>query len=244
MTYIMDKITLSSLDSTETAIYKAALEGGRLTLAGIAKATNRNRTSLYPYVASLLEKGYLVKTVTGKRQYYSAANPEKIHVTLKKQLEGFESQLPFLLDIYSRAKKQPTIEVFEGKEAIFRAFKQAYQEAFYVKTFFEFEKFASIYNMQTEGNELFKILREQKFPFQGLASNSEASRKFIKTYKDEGFSARFMPPGITFPAEFFIYNQKVLIVSYERMFAVLIESEDITTFLKTLFDYFWKQAGR
>lgn len=236
----MKNIEITSLNQTEQAIYTAVLEGGRLTLAGIAKKAHLNRTSLYPYVTSLLQNGYLLKTVTGKRQYYSAANPEKIYETLQKQLRGFEAQLPHLLDIYSRAKKQPTIQVFEGKEAIFGAFKTAYEEALYVKTFFEFEKFASVFDMKTEGRELFRILREQQFPFQGLASNSQQSRDFIARHKVDMINARMMPPDITFPVEFFIYNQKLLLVSYERMFAVLIESEDIATFLRTLFDYFWK----
>lgn len=216
------------------------MQGGRLTLGGIAKASNQNRSSLYPYIESLLQKGYLLKTVVGKRQYYSAASPEKIHTALKKQLAGFESHLPFLLDIYSRAKKQPTVQVFEGKEAVFAAFKDAYTEALYVKTFFEFDKFSSVFSMQHEGRELLQIIRNKEVDFKGLASNSSASRTFTESLKDDTMKTRFMPPGITLPAEFFIYNQKLLIVSYERMFAVLIESEDITTFLRTIFDYFWK----
>ena len=236
----MKDLHLTSLTPLETTLYETILQGGRLTLGAIAKASKQNRSSLYPYIDSLLEKGYIYKTVVGKRQNYSAASPEKIHKLLKQQLAGFESHLPFLLDIYSRAKKQPTVQVFEGKSAIFDAFKGAYAEALYVKTFFEFERFAAVYSMQHEGRELLEIIRNKEVEFRGLASNSPSSQQFIEKFKDDTMKTRFMPPGITLPAEFFIYNQKLLIVSYERMFAVQIESEDITTFLRTLFDYFWK----
>jgi sugar-specific transcriptional regulator TrmB len=80
----MNQLNLTNLTPLETTLYETVLQGGRLTLGGIAKASNQNRSSLYPYIESLLQKGYLLKTVVGKRQYYSAASPEKIHTALKK----------------------------------------------------------------------------------------------------------------------------------------------------------------
>lgn len=238
----MSEHSYGNFNATESAIYQAVLEGGKLTLSSVAKRTGHNRTTLYPYVDTLLQQDYLLKTISGKRTYYTAASPEKLFKRLQANVAGFEAQLPFLLEIYKRAKKQPVIEFYEGKKAIFKAFKQAYQEAFYIKTFFEFGNFAQVFSMQKEGNELLKLLSEREIEYQGLASNTSTSTEFVKKYIEDGVNARLMPAGITFPAEFFIYNQKVLIVSYERKFAVVIESEDITSFLVTIFNHFWKTA--
>lgn len=234
------KIPATQLSEVETQLYSSILEGGQMTLSAIADKTALNRTTLYPYIDSLLKKDYIRKTIKGRRTFYTAANPQKIFNNFKDQLAGFEEQLPFLVELYKKSRKQPVIQVFEGDEGIFKAFKEAYSEALYIKTFFEFENFSRSFPMQKEGNELLKLLKQNEIQFQGLASDSPVSREFVQKYKNDGINAHLMPKGMTFPAEFFLYNQKVLLVSYERKFVVVIESEDIKVFLETLFDYFWK----
>lgn len=229
------------LGDKEAEIYVAILSGGPLTLSRVASLTKINRTTLYPYIHSLLEAEYITQTIRGKRTLYVAENPIKLLRQLKKREHSLELLMPGLQEIYARTSHQPKITTYEGVEGIAKMFREAGEMANYVKTFFSPSKYLSILSME-EGNYFLEQTKKNGVRAKGLCSDSEEGRQFMKTYKDINMNMRLMPHGISFPVEFMIYNQRVLIVSFEHRFAVLVESTDIKEFLEKMFDHFWGVA--
>jgi sugar-specific transcriptional regulator TrmB len=232
----------AGLTAKEAAAYLAVLHGGRLTLAGIAKATKINRTSLYRTVEQLLKRDYLSKEIRGKRLYYVAENPTKILRSARKKQASLEALVPLMLEVYRTVNVQPTVKTYEGADGLLKVFIDAFEVANYTKTFFSPGKFDSVLNMRKGGRVLLDLMREKGFRAQGLCADNPEGHKFMREYKGEHIEVRLMPHGIDFPVEFMIYNQNLIIASYEHLFAVVIESPDIKQFIETLWDHFWRQA--
>lgn len=236
------ELQATGLSAKEAQVYLAILHAGRLTLAGIAKKTKTNRTSLYRPVDALLARDYLSKTIYGKRIYYVAENPAKILRTSRKKQAALETMVPALVEVYRSVNVQPKITTYEGTDGLLKVFIDAFEVANYTKTFFSPGKFDSVLNMRKGGRALLDLMREKGFRAQGLCADNPEGHKFMKEYKGEHIEVRKMPHGIDFPVEFMIYNQSLIIASYEHLFAVVIESPDIKQFIETLWDFFWRQA--
>ncbi len=232
----------AGLTDKEAKVYLAVLHGGKLTLAGIAKATKINRTTLYRPVDALLARDYLSKTINGRRIFYIAENPAKIVRLARKKQELLEALVPMLADVYRTVNVQPKITTYEGAEGLMKVFVDAFQIAHYTKTFFSPGKFDSVLSMKKNGRVLFDMMQEYGFKAQGLCADNPAGRQFMKQYKGAPIEVRLMPHGMDFPVEFMIFNQSLIIASYEHLFAVVIESPDIKLFIETLWDHFWKEA--
>ena len=74
-----------NLSTYEAKVYIALQQGGPLLVRAISKSATIPRTAVYAPLQSLLTKGFVSKTVFGKRTYYSAVQPEHLLTFLDEQ---------------------------------------------------------------------------------------------------------------------------------------------------------------
>ena len=89
-----NQLEVIGLNPEEAAIYHALLHGGSMSLQSIARTTGLKRTTLYPYIQSLIEKRITTSTPCGKRIVYSAEQPERLLQQLNERRYLLEAMLP------------------------------------------------------------------------------------------------------------------------------------------------------
>src|SRR5688572_27975370 len=73
------------LADIEAKLYLALLKSGTAGVRELARAVGIKRTSAYIYIDQLVEKGLVIKTVTGSRKQVAAIKPEEGLQELVKQ---------------------------------------------------------------------------------------------------------------------------------------------------------------
>lgn len=113
------------LSLKEIAVYLASLELGESTVIDIAKKSDVNRTTIYPIIDSLKEKGLLSLVQKGKKQYFYAESPNKIRSFVDSkinELEASKESLPELIKqlsaLENRRGDKPVVRFYEGNEGI------------------------------------------------------------------------------------------------------------------------------
>lgn len=233
------------LSEIQAKVYFAVLRNGRMTLTAIARYIQSNRTTLYPHASTLCKKGFLVKSIRGKRTYYNANSPQKLRQEFNRKQQYFESLMPELSSLYTSSTHQPTVKVYEGREGIAEVFNIVADNALYVKTFFAPDKYQTLLSLDTknkEGNYFLMQTEKNGVKAKGLCSDTPEGRSFLKKYKDIYMDMCLMPEGMSFPVEFMVYNQTLIIVSFTHQFALMIDNPDIREFIEKLFDHFWSYA--
>ena len=233
------------LNSREEAVYLAVMHGGKVSQSDIASTTGINRTSLYPILNELAKRDFIIKTIKGRRLYYTAESPEKLLKKAKQAHAVLAAAVPGLMDIYTTSGHKPKISVHNGPEGLFKVSKDAaLLSNNHMKSFSSPSTFLSVLGWK-EANEIIKIIEEREVTTYALASHTEANKKILPSFNDvRGLNWRLMPEGVEYPIEFMTYNKTTVITSWGRQFAVVIESEDITNFLESLFDYFWQLPSK
>lgn len=234
----MSFAAITGLSARAEAIYLAVLEGGMLSQNDIANATKINRTSLTPDITELLKRGFIKKSLRGKRALYTASNPTKLFRHAQQNLQALESSLPQLVDTYRAVSKKPIITLKEGPEGLYQATLEAAEKGFQMKSFSSPVNFLSVLT-RADANKIIRTIERRDIKALSLTSNTEANLDVAHTFKSPNLESRPMPPGISYPMEFLIYNQTTVITSWQHQFSVVIESADITKFVESMFDYFW-----
>ena len=76
---LIDYLERLELTDIEAKLYTGLLESGEITVRELARKTGIGRTSAYPYIALLIEKGLIVKMVKGSHTYvcllYTSPSP-------------------------------------------------------------------------------------------------------------------------------------------------------------------------
>jgi sugar-specific transcriptional regulator TrmB len=229
------------LGSKEAKVYLAALELGEANISSIARKSGIKRTTVYLVLESLREKGLISTTKRKASTFYMAENPQKIAEKAQERQQVIAKIMPELLSFANLIDKKPKIRFFEGGNGIKEVFRDtlAYPDqellAWYSDDWVAFDE-DFFYNFYTPQRLEKKIWVRAIFPInettkklQGLSQEHLRQSKFI-TYDQ-----------LHIPAEILMYGKnKIAAISYAENLALIIESQKISTSLKSIFEVMWK----
>ena len=231
------------LKKTETRVYLTTLEQGKTTILAIAKATGIKRETIYGIATRLVDKGFLKITISEKKRYFIAEDPRIITARFKGYSEALFAKLPQLLAMQNSNENKPKVTYYEGEDEVW----QIYEDTLRVgKPFVSFTSAIDMNRLLDPKNIENYIRRrvEKKIPTKTVAIDSELSRNWLKTAKNEFREIRLIPKEqYNFSATIEIYGNKVGIISYrEDVFGLMIESEQISQMFKVAFELMWESA--
>lgn len=146
------------LSDKEIDVYLALLEVDSSSVIDLSKKTKILRTSVYPIVDSLIEKGLISEVKKGKRIYFQADPPERIGFFIESQKSKLEEQsllaeefIPRLKGLSRAGGEKPIVKIYEGRDGIFKANKESFgynknnldEFAYFLYPYDKIEKFFS-----------------------------------------------------------------------------------------------------
>ena len=123
---MFEKYLLSlGLSEKEIRVYTSTLELSESSIIDISKKSKVNRTTIYPIIESLREKGLISMVQKGKKQTFYAESPEKLKLyvdskirELENKKEGLNIIIKQLSAIENRRSDKPVVRFYEGNEGI------------------------------------------------------------------------------------------------------------------------------
>ncbi|KKP94303.1 MAG: Transcriptional regulator, TrmB [Candidatus Moranbacteria bacterium GW2011_GWE1_36_7] len=253
----MIKNLLSELNFSEkeTQIYLALLEVGSAKAQDIAKKTRLNRTTVYDIFEVLMQKGLVSKYKKGGSTFFNALEPKHLLTYLErekeeqakkieKQKQKVSALLPELIsmqNIFGASK--PKVQFFEGEKGMREAYEDTLTSKEIILAYANAEtmhatlpNFFPEYYKRRAGNKIFikAIIPRNKLSMERVPFNQEEMR-----------DTRFLPDEkMTFSPEVNIYNNKILIASWNEQMAILIESKELADLQKLTFNLLWDTLPR
>ena len=248
------------LSDKESATYLELLRHGTRSISFVAKKANLNRGTTYTILHQLAEKGLVKKTTKNKIMCFSALEPQYLLDYLERQKRTIDENkkkvsgiLPQLEAMVNPLGTRPQIEYFEGVEGA----RTAYEDSLTAK-----EKTLRAYLSLHDVGEfmgswfLDKVTKERIK--RGYTLNtirtlekdqSAVAEKFsisaYPTNKKEKREVRFIKEELAFPATLYIYDEKILVISTkEEGFALIIESKELASMQRKLFDVMWNLSSK
>lgn len=231
------------LSEIEGRVYLAALHGGRMTLSQLSRATTLGKTTLYPYIESLSRRGLLEKTIVGKRIHYAAGNPQKLLTTVERHRAHLTHALPDMLATYKHALHAPRVSAYQGSEEIRQLYEEIKENAHYLKSFWSPRGFFKTF---THRDDLLfaSRLKERGVKIHSLLEYGPESTKYLKTKHDIPQNLKILPKEYEMGINTLMFETKVALISYENLFGLLIDNQEIARFHESMFDNLWRSIGK
>lgn len=242
------------LSEKECAVYLAGLKTGPILASQVSRKTGFTRQHTYDLLKSLEQKGFLSKLGKNYGQRFVMEDPknlknfiEKQKNKLKKLEEKLETLLPEIESSYSFKGVLPKIKFFEEISGIKDLYEDMLncrsKEQYYLGSLKDMSKMV--------GEEYFKNFVERRIE-EKIHSKSirvkeqEIQDKFYEDTKKYNREIRYAPEDIKYLQTIVLYDEKVAVISSQREnFGFVVESEEFSQTMKTLFDALWdKSEGR
>lgn len=243
------------LSEKEVSVYLTLLEIGSGKVQGISRKTRLNRTSIYDILESLTQKGLVSRFKKGGASYFNALEPDRLLTYLDRETEERQKlvnrqksritdilpQLVSMQDIYASGK--PKVRFFEGEKGM----REAYEDTLTAK-----ETILAYANVQTmhEGlpeffPEYYRRRAKQGIFIKAIVPQNAFSHERSLHDQEEMRAIRFLPEKeMSFSPEVNVYNDKMLIASWNEKMAIIIESKELADLQRLTFELLWKTLPR
>ena len=238
------------LSEKEAKVYLAALEIGRATADQLGKQAKIVRSTTYVQIESLMKKGLMSTYEEGKKTYFAPESPELLKRLLTKQRDEIGTRerdltnlLPDLLRQFDGAGERPAVRFFVGKEGV----TSAREEILTTKEKKIFAIFSPYHLSKIYSPSYLDDFSNRR---KNLGIHSKAIYLHKEYYEQAGLDSlterRFLRPGIfSLTIEIDIFDDKVVIFPLEgKLFGMLIESKQISSSMKTIFNFLWERAEK
>lgn len=230
------------LTDKETNVYLALLELGTASVQPIASKAGIKRPTTYLILDDLVKKGLVSIVPRSQKALYTAESPEKIISDLSKKQELVKRFLPNMLALYNAKKNKPQVLLFEGKEGV----GQVYNKIFNSPEILFFSTIRDVFAMFPDmPKTLMERVETKKTRIRELLTQTPADLEYVTWVKQgEYYQSRFAPKNSPeFLTDSAIFGESVAFFSFKpQVFAVQIDSRDISQSLKVLFNLAWLSA--
>lgn len=228
------------LHGKKADVYLASLELGSSTVIAIAKKSGVKRTTCYDILMELEKEGLVSETAKGKKRLFIGEDPEKIKRDLANKERLFSEILPQLKSIHNVSGTKPKIRFYEGAEGV----KEVYNDT--LKYSGEFVAFGSEDVVKILGehwtNDYLRRRVARGIRVRAILPRTEYLEKEIQGKDQEQLRATKLIDRKKYPfsIEIDIYgHSKIALLSSKELLGVIIESTEIYSTLKFIFEILW-----
>ncbi len=245
---LLEIIEQCGLDTSEAKTYLALLELGSGTHHDIAKISGLNRTATYGVIERLQEKGIVSTVKKVRKTVLSPIKPQRLLHIQKEHVVALEKHIDELNYLFTSIRKEPYVTFYTGQKGLKTVLDMIVTEA----------KEVLIYGDGDAFNRSAPELSEHyshKRKIRGIASKmllkatpatiatAEKNRK-TNTAQSKLVQIRLIPAGYSIVGGFDVFNEKVVMYSYDETNAVVVvDSVIVSRMMRSIFEMLWNMAG-
>ena len=221
------------LTDEEAKIYMILVKLKSALLTDIARELGVNRTTLYPYIETLLKLNLVRKTIKGKRIYYTPESPQQIKNLKKIKDRKFDDALPKLEAAFSSVSAPGKVITFENKSSIKELCEIMIKNASFLHIIHNPKDTTKI--LGKDGfNAILESIRKQKIKLRELWPQGE---EYLEHHADH--FVKNLPKHEHIESAILINADTVAFISYKSESGVLIKDKSIANTFKILFENLW-----
>jgi len=247
---ILEKIGLSN---KEVTVYLASLHLGSQPASTIAKTTGIKRTTIYDIFDGLIKKGLASKIDKGAAVYFQVLDPKNLINYLErdkneyirkieKEKQEINEILPALQSLENPESTKPKVQFFEGEKGMREAYENTLTSSEPIRAYANVEDmhkglpnfFPEYYQRRKDADiHIRAICPDNKLSIERKSHDKEEMREIRLVDKEK----------YEFSPELNVYDDKVLIASWQEKMAILIESREIADLHKKMYDLLWEKLN-
>lgn len=243
---VMQNLKQLGLTEGEARVYFSLLKLGSTKIGPIVNDSHISRSKVYDVLERLTTKGLISHITVGDVRHYNAVEPYRLRDYLAKKEEQVRNQreiidrmIPYLAQVASR-NRESSAEIFTGDRGLRSAYEIMYKAARtgeVLRYFYPYDDYHEVASPFYE--RLYQFQKSKKLKEKGIGIAAFKKSKYYKSYPKD---ARMRFVSFPLPGTMDVFQDKLLIVSWEAMTGILVTSKEISNHFSRYFDSVWEIA--
>ena len=243
---IMQNLKHLGLTEGEARVYFSLLKLGSTKIGQVVKDSGISRSKVYDVLERLTAKGLVSHITVGEVRHFNAIEPYRLRDYIAKkeeqvrsQIEIIDGMIPYLAQVASR-NRASSAEIFTGDKGLRSAYEIMYKDAKagdVLRYFYPYDDYHEVASPFYE--RLYQFQKSKKLKEKGIGIAPFKKSRYYKSYPKDA-KMRFV--SFPLPGTMDVFQDKLLIVSWEAMTGILVTSKEISGHFSRYFDSVWEIA--
>ncbi|MDP2736874.1 MAG: helix-turn-helix domain-containing protein [bacterium] len=234
-------LTSLGVSEQESSAYLALLKLGGSLASAVAKEMGVKRTTVYPILKALAEKGLVTVYFRKNKRFYYPQKPHKVSSMFGEKLKAFDNMVPLLESMEKKKIQLIGLRFIETAEEL----KQFYDEIlleYKNKEYYIIGNANAWENIEEDYMKEFRKRRgKNNIKTRLLLSSDSIKLNQTLTNKSLLRESKYLPEKYKFKSTIDIYKNKILIVSPDlSSLAVVIAIPAMVDVFKSIFEMLWE----
>ncbi|MEN9558213.1 MAG: hypothetical protein RL141_582 [Candidatus Parcubacteria bacterium] len=244
---IIQSLTELGLRETEARLYIAALTLGPTTILKLARATNIKRTTVYPLIDELKQKGLISMEIRGFKKLLAANPPDQLASMVERHREQLQRILPDLSALHNaHGQGGGSLKYYEGLESIKSVYEGLLRD---VRPREDYLILGDINRWLALDSRYFMsfVRRRAKLPIniRMLLQDSTVAREHQRLQKTFNEQIRILPPKTALTTNLVVIPTRVVIHQLvPPYFAIVIENKSVIQMHREQFEIMWNATPK
>lgn len=233
----------------EIRFFIASYTLGPASLASIAKKARLQRSTAYLLAEELVQKRLLSHDQREYNKLFIAASPEALMRMLDTRQRSIartsltlKENLSELQAAYTASEILPKVTIHQGLSGLSTVLRDILQSTTEILLWTNQATEQAVFDTQLHQDFIAQRLK-RRLPIRVLAVNNPAGASLVESDERMLRTTRLLPPDITFTAETYIFEDKVVILDFNTdIFGVIIRNPSIFAAQKAMFELQWQQS--
>jgi sugar-specific transcriptional regulator TrmB len=229
------------LNEKEARVYLAALELGGAGVQEIAVMAGIHRVSTYDLLENLKEKGFVFEAQQGKRRLIMPMEPEQVAAAIRSKEKLFSALVPELTAIRGKTEGKPQAQYFENHDGVWKALQDLLTMSATdseILIYGSAQHLLSEYPIELSREEGATILTNANL--KNLLEKINTPDQIMLPATGHFGSIKHLPDDKKINGNIFIYDDKVLTVSWKDLTAVIITDKYNADNQRCIFNLLWE----
>lgn len=243
---IDEKMTLLrdiGLSNPEIAAYSGLLKIGESGATELAKEINAKRTTIYPILENLVEKGVVNSYKRGSKTYFTALTPAKLLSWYERKLESLTGLVPMLEKLQGTQSKAYGVRFIQTKREL-SAFYNDIVDDYRGRSYYIIGNANAFINLDPDFILKFRKKRAQRNIHTKLILSHDSKSAIGQDDPNLIREFKYLPEKFKFKSTIDIYDDKILIVGPEiKALAVEIAIPPMVDVFRSVFEVLWENLS-
>lgn len=237
----------------KTSIYITLMSHGDMTVKELVDKTGLIRTTIYETLEQLIKDRLVSSTINNDgKKIFCCEDPENLEkfiddkakkilaqkANLELQQLELKQLIPQLKTLSNNIIGKPKITFYDGAKGLVEALNDVLLQKKPIKIYGSYEQWQK---WMPDHFEWYKHeIIKRKIEIKQIEQKSIQDLREQKDKATDPWPKKFLPIGFSLPGFSIIYGEKILLASFQKPMATVIEDKEYSKTQHTIYDLFWQ----
>ncbi len=247
MSTLLEQLQEFGFNGKKALLYSTLLRTRAGSAAELAREAGIKRTTVYDLLEELVGEGLAVVSFSGRKRVYTASQPSNLELQLQRKRGLLDDLLPRLNVLFNHTSPQPKVRLYDGPKGV----RQYHDELLQTRSgdyhyFGSMDGLSSVLGRRYLRSFVRRRVEKKIWAYGIRIREQEIDEPLLLPSEENYRQVRYisLPANERFGSMTLFDDKVAIVASAGENYVLMIESHELFTLLKVIWNYLWESAEK